>query len=155
MLKTCVRFKVFSQIDYLEKTLNIFAFRNCIINADVKKIKLISQHCIFHKIYKLLVPIILHLFLDLDPFFLDPESACGTAISTNQILRLPLDNETQLYHPNMVLKKFVFFISTFEYFETRLGWHSTRKFIKTPKRQFDTNNKLTQTNFGSVLVENK
>jgi len=42
-------------------------------------------------------------FLDLDPFFRLEETPCGSVVSANQTLRLPLEQETQLYSSNMVI----------------------------------------------------
>ena len=39
---------------------------------------------------------------DDDPFFSIPQTPCGSVISTNQTLRLPVNIETQLYFSNEV-----------------------------------------------------
>ena len=53
-------------------------------------------------------------FSDEDPFFSIPKTPCGSFISTNGTLRLPVDNNTQLYAHNEVNSKFLIYSFLFK-----------------------------------------
>jgi len=46
--------------------------------------------------------LLLFFSLDPDPFFSIPETQCGSEITQNRLLRLPLNEETQTYEPDYV-----------------------------------------------------